>query len=350
MDRSVRRVVTKQSDTGDALVLSDDVVAVKDWPGADAGAAVVWSTSSVPADNSDRGLTGAEGNAGVTHEGGSVFRVIDLGPGFKSPMHRTLTTDYIVVVSGELELILDGGDKLALFPGDTIVQRGTNHAWRNPSRVSRCAYVVCMIESQPVRIGGKTLSATPGWSRVDSALRGVFDRLKRPQESEAPPYRARAGYVRRIVTGHNTAGKAIVSSTSEISREPWPATKGALEAAIWSSTMVPANNFDGDQRSARSPLDGTFKIGSAFRIADLGPGFTSPEYRSGSIDYCFVLSGRLEVVLGQGRSVTLGPGDTLVQRGTTHAWHNPSFAERCTFAMSSIESPSIGVPLAPATA
>ncbi len=47
-------------------------------------------------------------------------------PGF----HRTPTTDYIVLLEGEITLMLDEGD-VAMKPFDVVIQRGTNHAWVN---------------------------------------------------------------------------------------------------------------------------------------------------------------------------------------------------------------------------
>lgn len=45
-------------------------------------------------------------------------------------MHITDTLDYVYIISGEVGLALDDGEIL-LKPGDTVVQRGTWHAWRN---------------------------------------------------------------------------------------------------------------------------------------------------------------------------------------------------------------------------
>lgn len=45
-------------------------------------------------------------------------------------MHRSHTTDYIILLSGEITLVLDK-DERTLKPLDCVVQRGTNHAWVN---------------------------------------------------------------------------------------------------------------------------------------------------------------------------------------------------------------------------
>ncbi|NKQ55505.1 cupin domain-containing protein [Amycolatopsis sp. K13G38] len=47
-------------------------------------------------------------------------------------MHRTDTVDVVTVVDGEIWVVLEEGETL-LRAGDTLVQRGTRHAWRNRS-------------------------------------------------------------------------------------------------------------------------------------------------------------------------------------------------------------------------
>jgi hypothetical protein len=46
-------------------------------------------------------------------------------------MHTTATIDFEVVLEGEVWLELDDGAEVHLRPGDTVVQNGTRHAWRN---------------------------------------------------------------------------------------------------------------------------------------------------------------------------------------------------------------------------
>ena len=48
-------------------------------------------------------------------------------------MHTTDTVDVVLVVSGEVTLELDDGAEAHLRAGDTVVQNGTRHAWRNTS-------------------------------------------------------------------------------------------------------------------------------------------------------------------------------------------------------------------------
>lgn len=58
-------------------------------------------------------------------------------------MHRSDTIDFIYVLEGEIVLELDEGREITLCTGDTAVQNGTRHAWRNRSGKD-CRLLVCM--------------------------------------------------------------------------------------------------------------------------------------------------------------------------------------------------------------
>ncbi|KAH6648504.1 hypothetical protein BKA67DRAFT_575006 [Truncatella angustata] len=94
---------------------------------------------------------------GISRPGATTMRFVDFLPGLPAIMHRTHTIDFGVVISGELELILDSGEKRMLKPGDTVVQRGTNHAWRNPDprKTTRCLFV--MAPCEPLIVNGTQL-------------------------------------------------------------------------------------------------------------------------------------------------------------------------------------------------
>lgn len=59
-------------------------------------------------------------------------------------MHTTNTIDFEYVISGEVWLELDDGKEVHLRAGDTVVQNGTRHAWRN-KRSEPCHLVVCIV-------------------------------------------------------------------------------------------------------------------------------------------------------------------------------------------------------------
>jgi quercetin dioxygenase-like cupin family protein len=135
---------------------SDEKLTPKPVPSGDAAMALVWTTATVPADNNDD-TDGSIRDAGVTINMGSVLRIVDMLPGGQSPMHRTNSIDYGIVLSGTLELELEDGVKTLLGPGDIVVQRGTNHLWRNPSDSAICRIVFILIEAPAYRHNGTPL-------------------------------------------------------------------------------------------------------------------------------------------------------------------------------------------------
>jgi quercetin dioxygenase-like cupin family protein len=152
-ESDIRRVVTGHDPNGRANIRIDDRMTPAGVARGDAKFALVWTTATVPADNNDD-TDGATRAAGLTLHGGSVIRVVDLAPAQQSPMHRSNSIDYGIILRGAIELELEGGDRTSLGPGDIVVQRGTNHLWRNPSPTEWCRIVFVLIEALPVRVNG----------------------------------------------------------------------------------------------------------------------------------------------------------------------------------------------------
>lgn len=142
----LRRIVTGHDANGRAVFRSIDELVPAEIPSGDAAFATIWSTAEVPADLNDD-TDGGSRDVGLTLEGGSVIRVVDMLPGGESPMHRTNSIDYGIVLSGEVELELDDGVVETCRAGDVTVQRGTIHLWRNPSQTSPCRIVFVLTES-----------------------------------------------------------------------------------------------------------------------------------------------------------------------------------------------------------
>jgi quercetin dioxygenase-like cupin family protein len=139
---AVQRVVTGHDDKGRAIFKSEDVTPTKMIPSGDAAFLLVWTTATVPADNNDE-TDGRVRDAGLTLNQGSVVRIVDMLPGQQSPMHRTNSIDYGIILSGEIELELDDGAKRAVREGGIIIQRGTNHLWRNTTdKPCRIAFIL----------------------------------------------------------------------------------------------------------------------------------------------------------------------------------------------------------------
>ena len=60
---------------------------------------------------------------------------------FTSPMHKSETVDYGILLAGERMLVLDDGEHV-MKPGDVVVQLGNWHGWTNPQRSSQMAFVM----------------------------------------------------------------------------------------------------------------------------------------------------------------------------------------------------------------
>lgn len=153
--QSFRRIVTGHDGEGQAIVRSDDMLTPTRIPSGDADFQLVWTTPSVPVDLN--GDTDGPAEAGLTLHGGSVIRMVDMLPGSASPMHRSHSIDYGIVLSGSIELELAGGARVTVSAGDVIVQRGTNHLWRNPSTDTVCRIAFVLVEAAPIVIDGQVL-------------------------------------------------------------------------------------------------------------------------------------------------------------------------------------------------
>ena len=147
----VRRIVTGHRGDGKAIIASDRVFEPLPVASGDAAFAKLWVTQTSPADNTDE-RDGAELASGLSCVDGSVLRVVDLAPGKVSPMHKTNSVDYGIVLWGEIEMRMDSGEATRLKPGDIVVQRGTSHAWANVGTApARMAFV--LIDALPLGDG-----------------------------------------------------------------------------------------------------------------------------------------------------------------------------------------------------
>jgi mannose-6-phosphate isomerase-like protein (cupin superfamily) len=94
----------------------------------------------------------------LTLANGTVFRIVEFGPGNAPRMHRTDSIDYAVVMSGEIDMELDDGAVVHVRAGDALVQRGTIHNWVNRG-TEPCRIAFILIDAQPVAVAGKVLNA-----------------------------------------------------------------------------------------------------------------------------------------------------------------------------------------------
>ena len=158
MPRQFRRVVTGHTPEGKSCVIFDG-------PGGRVGGTDqlrvndLWVTDRMPASNAGNADHGDRDLQLEPPRNGTIFRVAEFAPNADdSPeqaakaaaalfediqgthsqfdtsrhpqMHRTNSVDCIIILSGRITLILDEGE-VELGPYDTLIQRGTNHAWVN---------------------------------------------------------------------------------------------------------------------------------------------------------------------------------------------------------------------------
>ena len=60
---------------------------------------------------------------------------------YSSPVHKSATVDYGILLEGERVLLLDDGERV-MKPGDVVVQLGNWHGWTNPGSGSLMAFVM----------------------------------------------------------------------------------------------------------------------------------------------------------------------------------------------------------------
>ena len=124
--------------------------------------------------------------------------------------------------------------------------------------------------------------------------------------------------IRRVVTGHDANGRAIVV-TDEIT--PTTTMRPKVEAAVvWSTEGFPVDNDDPTD-GAKRDVSTAHSNGTVLRVVSYEPGATPRNHRTDSIDYGIVLSGEMTMDL-DGTEVVLKQGDICVQRGTIHNWIN----------------------------
>jgi quercetin dioxygenase-like cupin family protein len=114
---------------------------------------LMWSTDSSPTriyGNEDEGSR-ILGSAPLIN--GSRFTMMEFLPGNEvHGLHRTDTVDYVICISGEIDMFLDDSQFVTLRAGDVVIQRGTDHAWVNRSD-KPCRLAVVLLDALPKREG-----------------------------------------------------------------------------------------------------------------------------------------------------------------------------------------------------
>jgi quercetin dioxygenase-like cupin family protein len=145
--------------------------------------------------------------------------------------------------------------------------------------------------------------------------------------------------VRRIVTGHDAEGRAVVK-IDEVSKNVTSNRPGATACVVWTTESFPVNQT-GDADEAMRKVGTTLKNGTVFRVIEFAPGVAPRNHRTDSIDYAVVVSGEIDMEL-EDSVVHLNAGDVLVQRGTIHNWVNRG-TKPCVMAFVLIDATPVEV-------
>jgi quercetin dioxygenase-like cupin family protein len=127
--------------------------------------------------------------------------------------------------------------------------------------------------------------------------------------------------LRRIVTGHDSQGKALVRQDAAATNQSSRVDK-IVSTLIWATDETP---FDytrdedmGERKLGIAPPSG----GTRFSVIEIQPGNAAYMHRTDTLDYVVCIAGEIEMQLDGGSSVKMSAGDVMVQRGTNHAWVN----------------------------
>jgi mannose-6-phosphate isomerase-like protein (cupin superfamily) len=158
--------------------------------------------------------------------------------------------------------------------------------------------------------------------------------------------------VRRVVTGHDAAGKAVFVGDEQVAPVTLALLPGSEFHRLWGSDTTVTFPDDGSAPAGDRyfPPVGGFRFGFFTIPPDGGVGapadldmsaalaefeqrlpgmaeyleFDDPGmHTTATIDYGIVLSGEATLELDDGAKVVLHPGDTYIQNGTRHRWSNP---------------------------
>jgi quercetin dioxygenase-like cupin family protein len=148
----IRRVVTGHDDNKIAKILIDAPAANIRGNRPGQFTTLMWCTDSAPCAmpvGEDVEDMGGRQLGTYPPVNGTRFMISEYPPDNHPTMHRTETVDYIIILSGMIDMELDKGEVVTLKQGDVMIQRGTNHAWRN-RYTETCRMAFVLIDAIPL--------------------------------------------------------------------------------------------------------------------------------------------------------------------------------------------------------
>jgi len=156
----VRRIVTGHDEFGKGIVVSDEkLTAVSRGLGPNISGCEIWSTNSMPVDNSmeaerAQGAGFVKKYNYVGNGQGTTVRIVEWAPGHAIFPHRTETMDYSIVLTGEIDVEFDSGHVVTIKRGYVIGMRGVTHSWKNKRTVPAVTAFI-LIDAAPFEAGGE---------------------------------------------------------------------------------------------------------------------------------------------------------------------------------------------------
>jgi len=159
-DSNPRVIVTTHAADGTSIFGADrEVPLFRPFGAAGSSFAVFDKRETVPVNNQEAIEEYAE-MLPRSPPSGVNFCISNIGPNFTVPMHRTLSLDYGVVLTGEIILKLDNGDEKTVCAGEYIIQGGTNHQWINRTNET-CRIMFVTVGAEKVKLAdGSELEQT----------------------------------------------------------------------------------------------------------------------------------------------------------------------------------------------
>jgi quercetin dioxygenase-like cupin family protein len=133
--------------------------------------------------------------------------------------------------------------------------------------------------------------------------------------------------VRRIVTGHDAEGKAVVATDERLAAVPRLNRPHISGCEIWSTDKMPVDNSADGAAAQRAGFVKRYNYvgtgqGTVIRVTEFAPAAPKFMHRTETVDYAILLSGECDLEFDSGETVHMKQGDICVQRGTMHAWVN----------------------------
>jgi quercetin dioxygenase-like cupin family protein len=127
---------------------------------------------------------------------------------------------------------------------------------------------------------------------------------------------------RRIITGHNAEGKAIIQVVDDGNWQDI-ASGTSKYNVMWATKTSPVDIAHDETLSPEITTGSlTMANGTVLRMVERAPHSKGPMHRTQSLDYGIVTEGEWELVVDSGESMILRKGDVCVQRATMHQWNN----------------------------